>query len=185
MCLSAKRNTRAAISKLPVVCAEDSSLAPSVPQQAKWIQVCRSTQSGNMNSRYNSWPDYPEILGDDFRARCNSLYLQPLGSTTPSLRSTDYQVCHHFCLLKVFHWCPVSYSMPGECKACRGTQGEHTKRDMRQWIQQLRIWEVPLERILLLEFDTTLLDRNFRMSSVLCRSITSLPFGAVGLGVDS
>ena len=97
--LSAKRNTRAAISKLPVVCAEDSSLAPSVPQQAKWIQVCRSTQSGNMNSRYNSWPDYPEILGDDFRARCNSLYLQPLGSTTPSLRSTDY---HRFDLSSIF-----------------------------------------------------------------------------------
>ena len=107
--------------------------------------VCQSTQSGNMNSGYNSWPDYP-ILGDDFRARCNSLYLQPLGPTAPNLRSTDYQVCHHFCLLKVFHWCPVSYSMPGECKACRGTQGEHTKQDMRQWIQQLRIWEVPFER---------------------------------------
>ena len=41
-----------------------------------------------MNSRYNSWPDYSEILEDDFRARCNSLYLQPLGSTTPNLGST-------------------------------------------------------------------------------------------------
>ena len=30
-----KRNTRAAVTKLPVICAEDSSLAPSVPQQAK------------------------------------------------------------------------------------------------------------------------------------------------------
>ena len=38
---------------------------------------------------------------------------------------------------------------------------------------------------LLLEFGKTLLDGIFRLSSVLCRSITSLPFGAVGLGVDS
>ena len=105
--LSAKRNTRAAITKLPAMCRRLFTCA-KCSTTGEVDAVCQSTQSGNMNSGYNSWPDYPEILGDDFRARCNSLYLQPLGSTTPSLRSTDYQVCHHFCLLKVFHWCPVS-----------------------------------------------------------------------------
>ena len=126
-----------------------------VPKTLHLRQVFHNRRSRCSVSKYTEWKHekriqqlarLPKILGDDFRARCNSLYLQPLGSTTPSLRSTDYQVCHHFCLLKVFHWCPVSYSMPGECKACWGTQGEHTKQDMRQWIQQLRIWEVPLER---------------------------------------
>ena len=61
--LSAERNTRSAITKLSVRCAEDSSLAPRVPQQAKWMQVCQSTQSGSMNSGCNSWPDYPKFLG--------------------------------------------------------------------------------------------------------------------------
>ena len=108
----------------------------------------------------------------------------PLHVTFRKVKTRAAIWSHHFCVLKVFHWCHVSHNMPGECKACRNAQSEHMKQHIQQWIRQLRLWEVPFERDtaalcmrqlgsttqkfmrtwrnLLLKFGRMLLDRIFR-----------------------
>ena len=94
-------------------------------------------------------------------------------------------VCHHFSLLKVFHWCPMAYSMPGECKACR-VPGANTRSRIRDsGFNNSEFGRYLSSESLLLELGKTLMGRSSRLSSVLCRSITSPPFEAAGSSVDS